>query len=186
MLVATGTLPGRDEHLAQLERWISSAVAACTDPAGKEVLHRYAIWHVLRRLRHRISGRQATHSQAAVARRNIQAAVAFLDWLAARGLTLADCTQASLDQWMASASLSQRGPTGNFVRWASTQKLTTVDFPATRWSGPSRVIDTEARWEQARWLLHDSVGSARSRRAAGGYEHLASGGRLAYPGPRAV
>jgi hypothetical protein len=155
VLVSTGTLPARDEHLAQLERWISGAVAARTDPADKEVLHRYAVWHVLRRLRHRIRGLQATHGQAAVARRNIQAAVAFLDWLAARGLTLPGCTQASLDQWLASASLSQRGPTGNFVRWASNQKLTTASFPATRWSGPSRVIDTEARWEQARWLLHD-------------------------------
>jgi hypothetical protein len=155
VLVATGALPGRDEHLAQLERWIAAAVAARGDLGQKEVLHRYAVWHVLRRLRHRIRGGQATHSQAAVARRNTQAAVAFLDWLAARGLTLAGCTQARLDEWMAAANLSQRGPTGNFVRWAKSQRLTTVDFPATRWGGPARVIDTEARWEQARWLLHD-------------------------------
>jgi hypothetical protein len=155
VLVATGALPGRDEHLAQLERWIASAMAARADPQEKEVLHRYAVWHVLRRLRHRISGRHATHGQAAVARRNVQAAVAFLDWLAARGLALTSCTQASLDAWMAAASPSQRGPTGNFVRWARNQKLTTASFPATRWSGPARVIDIEARWEQARWLLHD-------------------------------
>jgi len=121
---------------------------------------------VLRRLRHRLRGTRATHGQAAVARRNIQAAVAFLDWLAARGLTLASCTQASLDEWMAAASLSQRGPTGNFVRWAGNQKLTTVDFPATRWGGPARVIDTEARWEQARRLLHDD-GLRPEDRAAG-------------------
>jgi len=157
VLVGTGALPGRDEHLAQLQRWITSAVAARPDPGEKEVLHRYAVWHVLRRLRHRIRGGHATHGQAAVARRNIQAAVAFLDWLAARGLTLAGCTQASLDEWMAAANLSQRGPTGNFIRWAKNQKLTAVDFPATRWGGPARVIDTEARWEQARWLLHDNA-----------------------------
>ncbi len=155
VLVSISALPGRDEHLAQLEGWIGTAVAARPDPGEKEVLHRYGVWHVLRRLRHRLRGTHATHGQAAVARRNIQAAVAFLDWLAARGLTLASCTQASLDEWMAAASLSQRGPTGNFVRWAGNQKLTTVDFPATRWGGPARVIDTEARWEQARRLLHD-------------------------------
>jgi hypothetical protein len=157
VLVGTGALPGRDEHLAQLQRWAGTAVAGRPDPGQKEVLHRYAVWHVLRRLRHRIRGTHATHGQAAVARRNIQAAVAFLDWLAARGLTLAGCTQASLDEWMAAADLSQRGPTGNFIRWAKNQKLTTVDFPATRWGGPARVIDTEARWEQARWLLHDNA-----------------------------
>ena len=155
VLVATGALPARDEHLAQLERWIGAAVAAHPDPGEKEVLHRYAAWHVLRRLRGRLRGMHATASQAAVARRNIQAAVAFLDWLAARGLTLASCTQASLDEWIAAANPSQRGATGHFVRWARNQKLTTVDFPASRWGGPARVIDTEARWEQARWLLRD-------------------------------
>jgi len=155
VLVGTGALPGRDEHLAQLERWIGTTVAARPDPGQKEVLHRYAVWHVLRRLRHRLRGTHATHGQAAVARRNIQAAVTFLDWLAAGDTTLASCTQARLDEWMAAAALSQRGPTGNFVRWARNQKLTTVDFPATRWAGPARVIDTEARWQQARWLLHD-------------------------------
>lgn len=163
VLVATGALPARDEHLAQLEHWISAAVAARPDPGEKEVLHRYAAWHVLRRLRSRIRGVHATHSQAAVARRNVQAAVAFLDWLAARGLTLASCTQASLDEWMAAASASQRGATGHFVRWARNQKLTTAEFPASRWGGPARVIDTEARWEQARWLLHDDAVSPEDR-----------------------
>jgi hypothetical protein len=98
VLVATGALPARDEHLAQLERWISATVAARSDPGEKEILHRYAAWHVLRRLRGRIRGTHATHSQAAVARRNVRAAVAFLDWLAARDLTLASCTQAGLDE----------------------------------------------------------------------------------------
>ena len=141
-------------------------MAARPDPAQKEVLHRYAVWHVLRQLRHRIRGTHATHGQAAVARRNIQAAVAFLDWLAAGDATLASCTQASLDEWMAAANLSQRSPTGNFVRWARNQKLATVDFPATRWDGPARVIDTEARWDQARWLLHDHSAGPEDRAAA--------------------
>ena len=83
--------------------------------------------------------------------------MAFLDWLAERGLTLASCTQASLDEWMAAASASQRGAAGHFVRWARNQKLTTADFPASRWAGPARVIDTEGRWEQARRLLHDDA-----------------------------
>jgi hypothetical protein len=37
------------------------------------------------------------------------------------------------------------------------QKLTSLDFPATRWAGPTRVIDAEGRWEQARQLLHDGT-----------------------------
>ncbi len=156
MLASTGALPGRDEHLTQLERWIGQAVAARPDPGQKELLHRYAVWHVCcARLRYRNRAAHATHAQAAVARRNIQAATAFLDWLASRGQTLASCPQASLDEWMATAGPGQRGATGHFVRWAKNQQLTSLDFPASRWGGPTRAIDTEARWEQAHRLLHD-------------------------------
>ena len=157
VLVATGALPSRDEHLIQLERWITQTVAGRADRQEKEILHRYAAWHVLRRLRQRIRGAHATHGQAGVARRNITAAVAFLDLLTARGLTLASCPQGDLDEWMAAASTSQRGPTGHFIRWARNQKLTSLTFPATRWPGPTRVIDAEGRWAQARRLLHDDT-----------------------------
>jgi len=44
-----------------------------------------------------------------------------------------------------------------FVRWARRQKLTGLDFAATRWGGPTGVIDAETRWDQARWLLHDNT-----------------------------
>jgi hypothetical protein len=165
VLVATGALPVRDEHFAQLERWTMQIIARRTDPEDKQVLRRYAVWHLLRRLRSRIRGTRATHNQAGVARRNINAALAFLNWLTARDLTLATCPQADLDEWTASASISQRGPTGHFIRWAKNQKLTSLDFPATRWAGPTRVIDTEGRWEQARRLLHDDTLQPEARAA---------------------
>jgi hypothetical protein len=165
VLVATGALTARDEHLVQLERWITQAVASRADPREKEILHRYADWHVLRRLRQRTRGTHATHNQAVVARRNIIAAVTFLNWLTARDLTLVSCRQADLDQWMAGASISQRGHTGHFIRWARNQKLASLDFPATRWAGPTRVIDSERRWEQARQLLHDETLQTEDRAA---------------------
>ncbi len=157
VLVATGALPARDEHFARLERWTTQTVAGRADPQEKEILHRYAVWHVLRRLRYRIGSTHATHGQAGVARQNIAATITFLNWLTTRDLTLASCPQAELDQWMSSASVSQRGRTGHFIRWARNQKLTSLDFPATRWAGPARVIDTEGRWAQARRLLHDDT-----------------------------
>jgi hypothetical protein len=51
------------------------------------------------------------------------------------------------------------------VRWARRNKLTSLDYAATRWGGPSGVIDSEARWEQARRLLHDDTLKPEDRTA---------------------
>lgn len=157
VLVAAGTLPARDEQLARLERWISQAIAERPDAPQRQLLHRYAVWHVIRRLRGRLDGAHATCDQAVSAQRNIKAAIALLDWLTARDLTLATARQGHLEAWLAGAQPSHRTDAGNFVRWAGRHKLTRLDFAAVRWGGPTGVIDTETRWEQARWLLHDDT-----------------------------
>jgi hypothetical protein len=157
VLVATGTLPPRDEQLIRLERWIAQAITGRPDPGQQQLVHRYAIWHVVRRLRSRLGGAHATYSQAVAARRNIKAATVLLNWLTARGLTLATARQADLDAWLSSEHGTYRANAGDFIRWARKHKLTRLDSAAARWSGPSGVIDTESRWEQARWLLHDST-----------------------------
>ena len=166
VLVATGALPVRDEHLVQLEAWITQAVAARSDPDERQLIHRYTRWHVVRRLRQRNRTTSATADQANAARTNIQGAAAFLDWLGERQLTLATCTQLHLDAWMATATISQRGRTGPFVRWARRERLTRLDFPATGWAGPTGVIDVEGRWEQARRFIHDDALPADQRVAA--------------------
>ena len=155
VLVATGTLPPRDEQLTRLQTWISWSIAERPDPGQRQLLHRYAVWHVVRRLRGRLAGAHATHGQVLAAQRNIKAAIALLGWLTARDLTLAAARQGDLDAWLAGAQPSHRADAGNLVRWARRHKLTRLDFAATRWGGPSGVTDTEARWEQARRLLHD-------------------------------
>jgi hypothetical protein len=43
------------------------------------------------------------------------------------------------------------------VRWAKRNKYIRLDFPATRWDGPTRAIDSESRWAHARRLLHDDT-----------------------------
>ena len=157
VMVATGALPPRDEHLARLERWTTNTVAARPDPDEQQILHRYAVWHVLRRLRGRLRDTDTTHEQAVAAQRVINAAIALLDWLTEHGLTLATAGQADLDTWLLQAQPGHRTDAGNFVRWANKQKLTRLDIAATKWTGPSGVIDTETRWNQARWLLHDDT-----------------------------
>ena len=155
VLVSVGTLPPRDEQMTRLERWIATAVTS-RGPGEQELLHRYAVWHLLRRLRRRTSGGETTHNQLVCVRQHVRAAIVLLDWLTARGLTLATCRQGDLEVWITSPGTTRRREAGHFVRWASAQKLTSLEFSATKWGGPPRTIDTEARWEQARRLLHDT------------------------------
>ena len=153
MLVATGVLPERDEHLARLERWISATIS---EHPEAQLLHRYAVWHLLRRLRHRTRTTPVTAGQATVVRTNLTSAIAVLDWATARGQTLATLGQADLDAWLATPE-ANRVTAGHFARWARRQKLTTLRYPATGWNGPAGPIDTAARWTQARRLLHDDT-----------------------------
>jgi hypothetical protein len=163
VLVAIGTLPARDEQLSRLERWIALVTAGRPDPGQQQLLHRYAVWHVIRRLRARLGAEHATHNQVLAAQRIIKAAVALLDWLTAHDLTLATAGQGDLETWLVTAPASHRTDAGNFVRWARKHKLTGLDFAAIRWGGPTGVIDTETRWEQARRLLHDGTLKSEDR-----------------------
>ncbi|MGH3390182.1 MAG: hypothetical protein ACRDOO_15040 [Actinomadura sp.] len=163
VLVAIGTLPHRDEQMVRLERWITTTIAQREDADQQQLLHRYAVWHLLRRLRHRTGGTDTTHDQLVGVRQHVKAAIGLLDWLTRHDLTLATCRQNDLDTWISSDQAAHRRETGHFVRWAKKQKLTTLDFPATRWGGSSRVIDTETRWEQARRLLHDDTLNPENR-----------------------
>lgn len=157
VLVGLGSLPPRDEHLTRLEHWIAATVADRADPHQKELLNRYATWHVLRRLRDRTRSGITLPHQAATARQSIQAAGAFLDWLTAHDHTIASCPQARLDHWTCEATSTMRITTGTFLRWARANKLTSLDFPSSgHWDGPAQLNDTDTRWQQARRLLHDT------------------------------
>ncbi len=139
-----GWKPGSPRPSPDAPARTSAGCCASTPPGTSSV------W-----LRGRLAGKHATYGQFVSAQRNVRAAIALLDWLAARGLTLENARQGDLDAWLGDARAAHRTDAGNFVRWARRNKLTTLDFAATRWAGPSGVIDTETRWEQARWLLHD-------------------------------
>jgi hypothetical protein len=50
-----------------------------------------------------------------------------------------------------------RFETGNFIRWAHTNKLTAGHLASTRWGGPAQLLDDQHRWDTARRLLHDET-----------------------------
>ena len=110
-------------------------------------------------------GVDITHNQYVLVRQHLRAAIGFLDWLAAQGISLADARQGNLDEWTTSDNATLRKETGHFLRWANKHKLTTLDAPATKWDGPCAVIDTEARWDHARRLLHDDTIKPQDRLA---------------------
>jgi hypothetical protein len=155
-LVAVGALPERDEELIRLERSLTEFLAEQSDPIRRKMLHRYLIWHLLHRLRTRNNGRPATRQQVLRVRNHRRAAEAFLGWLDTRGLTLATISQPELDQWLTDPTGCYRYETGTFLRWAHTNKLTTVYLPTHRWRGPTNPIDHDHRWATARKLLHDN------------------------------
>lgn len=155
VLVATGALPARDEHLTRLEHWITATLAERDDPDQRALLHSYAIWHLLHRLRRRNDTRHATPAQTGVVQQHVRAAITLLDWLTCHHLDLLSAGQGDLNAWLTSEHTKHRREAGHFVRWAKRQKLTSLEFTATRWDGPTRPIDTEARWAQASRLLHD-------------------------------
>ena len=158
VLVATAALPARDEQLARIERWVSRAVSEHASPEDKELLHRYPAWHLLRRLRQRNRGAATTYGQLDTVRQRVRAALGLLGWLRERGLTLANCSQADLDTWLASNDATRKAEARHFVRWAISCGINrNLQFAATRWTGPAGPLDQDERWQQARRLLHDDT-----------------------------
>jgi len=163
VLVSTGALPARDEHMARLERVIGELLDTRDNTAERQLLHHYAVWHLLRRLRRRNGGQPITHGQLVAVRQQLRAAIALLDWLSGEHLTLATAGQGDLERWLSRTEGVNHHHPGHFVRWATKQHLTTLVFPTNRWQGPATAPDDRARWDVARRLLHDDTLNTRDR-----------------------
>ncbi|WP_280277498.1 hypothetical protein [Nocardia wallacei] len=166
ILVNTGALPARDEHLIRVQRWIDEQLAARTSTTDKELLHRYAVWHLLRRHRQRIHG-TTTDNQAKTIKYHVTAATVFLDWLRENNLTPTTCRQGDLERWLALPAASNRDHLGHFVRWVSRQGINPhLHMRAARWTGPAGPLDHEQRWQHIHRLL-DGTGIDTSTQVAG-------------------
>jgi hypothetical protein len=118
VLVATGTLPARDELMARLERFTADALAGRPDPDQRQVLRRYATWHLLRRLRSRNNGRPVTREQQNVVQQQVRAAAALLDWLDARRLTRSCRCRCRCGSGRRRGSWASSLPLGGCPRWS--------------------------------------------------------------------
>lgn len=148
-----------DEQLVRLERWITQTLEDEPDADRRHLLHHYAIWHLLLRLRTRNRSRPTTYGQATSIRQHVRSALGLLDWLAAQQLTFATCQRADLDRWLVGEQTTYARQASHFLRWATRTHHTAsrLQGVAYRWGGPSAPIDGEQRWDTARRLLHDDT-----------------------------
>ena len=153
MLIAGGVLPPRDEQLARTEQWLADLLASLTIPEHRRLVHTFATWRVMRRLRRSAEARKASRTYTAHARLKIKTAAGFLAWLAANNTTLADCRQAHIEEWLAT------GPGACHVREFLTWAAERGHCEQFTLPGPPRhtgtATDPDQRWTLLTWLLHD-------------------------------
>lgn len=155
VLVAAGVLPARDEPLARLEAWVATLLTGVQQPEHRRLLHAYATWRVLRRLRRRAARNTAGPTPTGYSRTQLLVATRFLAWLDQTGPTLAQCRQRDVDTWLA------KGPAGypvrDFLDWAAEHHhCPALLVPALgRTTGAATEADT--RWALIARLLHDDT-----------------------------
>lgn len=155
LLVAHGALPERDEALARLERRVVQLVAEVEDVADRRVLAAYSTWRVLHRVRNRAQHRPAARTATRHATVSLRAAIALLDWLAARSIRLAQIRQYDLDHWLLNGPSNLAYQVDDFLAWAAARRIA-PRLRLTRPVSPTGPATGEAeRQSSIHRLLHD-------------------------------
>lgn len=154
LLVANGVLAPRDEGLVRLEAWIKAKLATIDDAERRRLLRSYATWRLLRRARQRSAASQRPDTPIAHAKAYLNAAIAFLSFLAEQGRDLAACSQADVDAW-SSAGIPSAHEVSDFLDWALDRRLLAPVVLARRVQGQGRALDDDVRWSTLQRLLHD-------------------------------
>ena len=85
LLMLHGALPPADRNLTLFQRWLDETLAGISQHEHRQIVARFASWHVQRRLRGFADRGPVTSKQTQQARGEISQAVAFLAWLDGRG-----------------------------------------------------------------------------------------------------
>ncbi|MFF7941545.1 hypothetical protein ACFZC5_17680 [Nocardia gamkensis] len=156
LLVYAGILPERDEHLAALNRWTTTTLAAIPNHRDLLVIRAFVTWHSLPRLRRRLGDRHVSASQIAFVRNRITIAIGFLDWLRFRNHTLDTIAQGDIDEWLTTGA-STRYQLRTFLRWAVHNHYTgDLEIPHRKTIGHIPALDADHRWVLAHNLLHNN------------------------------
>ncbi|WP_369244318.1 hypothetical protein [Streptomyces sp. R41] len=115
LLMDSGVLPRVDRQLMLYQRCLTER-HTIEDSEHRRLLHRFATWHQMRRVRAKAEKGPLGRSQGSQAQQEITQANAFVVWLADRGRTTEQCQQADLDAWH-TEKLATRRPAPTFLPW---------------------------------------------------------------------
>ena len=154
-LVANMVLPARDEALLATERFLTDTLAGIRSPADRRLVHAYATWRVLNRLRRSAQRGDRPRTHTRHAHLNISAAARFLDWLSEQEITLDQAGQGDLDQWLTGGRAHYR--VRDFLGWAACTGHARPLLVPTLGSNPGQATSKDQRWALIARLLHDDT-----------------------------
>lgn len=153
VLVANGVLPARDEALIGVERFLADTLAGVTRDHDRHLVHAYATWRVLRRLRRSAERASRPRTYTRNARATISAAAAFSNWLADHSIPLAEAGQTDVDTWLTGGPA--RYQARDFLRWAANSGHSRTLLVPTLGRTPGRTLGVDERRKLIARLLHD-------------------------------
>jgi len=155
VLVAATVLPARDEGLARIEAWVTTLLTGVEQPEHRRLLHAYATWRVLRRLRHRAAQNTTGRTSTGYPRTQLLVATRFLTWLEHSGVTMAQCHQGDVDTWLANGPAGY--PVRDFLGWAAEHHHCPALLVPALGRTTGTATDADERWALIARLLHDNT-----------------------------
>ncbi|MDP9317774.1 MAG: hypothetical protein M3O94_01625 [Actinomycetota bacterium] len=156
LLVGQECLPARDPHLGGFERWIATKLDTIHHPDHRQIVDRFARWHLLRQLRDRADRGQISDGAFLNAKQSTTVATGFLSWLGERGTALAELTQHDIDAWFASGPTTRKHAV-RFLYWSREQRLIgNLDIPVPQ-PGNTKALGTRERLQHLRRILTDDT-----------------------------
>ena len=143
LLVTHGVLPPMDRHTAAFEDWLTEHLPRYS-PEAQQLLHGFATWHHLRRIRQAAVAGTLVPGTIRTAKQEITVAGQLLTHLHVNGIAAQQLQQADIDAWLAGGP-STRYTARTFVRWAgATRRLPALTFPHRK-TRSSATIDQAQR-----------------------------------------
>jgi len=155
VLVAADVLPAHDEPLARIEAWVTTLLTGVEAPEHRRLLHAYATWQILRRLRRRATNNTTGRTPTGHPRTQLLVATRFLTWLDHTGTALAQCSQGDVDTWLAGGPAGY--PVRDFLGWAAEHHHCPAMLVPALGRTTGTATDADERWMLIARLLHDNT-----------------------------